>query len=78
MRNLREKTSGMTAKNLYVGSKRLIYSHKKIIVYCNNVLIKFVYLSSKLNDMIVYILIGALGWILEAVGGALCGKEPRL
>jgi len=28
--------------------------------------------------MVIYILIGALGWILEAVGGAIMGKEPKL
>jgi hypothetical protein len=26
--------------------------------------------------MIIYILIGCFGWLLEAVGGALIGKNP--
>lgn len=41
----------MAAKNLCVGSNRLIYSHKKIIVYYNNVLKKIVYLLIKIKTI---------------------------
>ena len=63
VRNLREKTSGFEAKILCVGSNWLIYSHKKNIVYYNNVLIKIVYLLIKIKTIWLFTF-----WLVRWVG----------
>jgi len=35
-----------------------------------------VIIHQNFGAMIIYILIGCFGWLLEAVGGALIGKNP--